>query len=345
MDFVYHVLNEKFYIHIKAIDLLFADVCDTSEAAHLEQKLRSLGCELVTLRSRLPSSAGVPPPISSATGLSGQGNNHTLATHKQTASHTLANQNTPVGLSKINQSNCPNNNLISNNNNLHSNNSGAVLDSNLRHSQQGSTGQQQQSTVGKILPSSTLDGRATLPKSNGSGDPFMERAAPTDNNFASFPFDLATDNNKSNCYKGFGSSDALHNIKNKTPFSALSPPPHRPQIQPRILQHPFHQQEQQQKQQQQQQQQQFHTKGGRSDSAKIQQQEHLKSLQERQAPLPKDAAQTPPSNKEVSSEGESYSFKRNKCSVFCQRPFLFLVVGYSAPAFYMCFYKNRTCII
>lgn len=72
------------------------DACGTSEAAQLEQRLRSLGCELVTLRSRLPpalhhSRPTTPPaPIINTTTT----NNTTLTASSANSSfHTANNSN------------------------------------------------------------------------------------------------------------------------------------------------------------------------------------------------------------------------------------------------------------
>lgn len=47
--------------------VFFSDSCEGSDTAQLEQRLRSLGCELVTLRSKLPPSIHPTPPTTAST--------------------------------------------------------------------------------------------------------------------------------------------------------------------------------------------------------------------------------------------------------------------------------------
>ena len=75
-------------------------MCDTSEAAQLELQLRSLGCELVTLRSRLPATAPTttplvvntaqPPLVATAPAQTLSSTTSTLTNTAQTLSNTTA---------------------------------------------------------------------------------------------------------------------------------------------------------------------------------------------------------------------------------------------------------------
>nr|XP_053653922.1 ATPase WRNIP1-like isoform X2 [Cherax quadricarinatus] len=73
------------------------DACGTSEAAQLEQRLRSLGCELVTLRSRLPPTLHHPrpttPPTPATTTTTTNNNNNNAATTSANSFHTTNNNN------------------------------------------------------------------------------------------------------------------------------------------------------------------------------------------------------------------------------------------------------------
>jgi hypothetical protein len=79
--------------------ILLSDASSSNEAVHLQQRLRSLSTELVTLRNRLhvnQPAATVPPPLHAATNNHSNNNNHHSNNIHGSAPCTVAANQQPV---------------------------------------------------------------------------------------------------------------------------------------------------------------------------------------------------------------------------------------------------------
>ncbi|XP_045609513.1 unconventional myosin-Vb-like [Procambarus clarkii] len=81
------------------------DACGTSEAAQLEQRLRSLGCELVTLRSRLPPALHHPRPTTPPTPITNTSTNSSFHTNNNNNNNATNNNNNNASTSTASSNN------------------------------------------------------------------------------------------------------------------------------------------------------------------------------------------------------------------------------------------------